>query len=352
MKKDEECKREGMERREFLKLVGAVGGASALSFLPLSSHAAAKELYPAEDINFICSSPPGGGTDLSARGSAPFFTKALREVSRGAKGGNVKVQNMTGGAGAKSIYYLFQDAKPDGYTIGDFNPGNFHKFLMGQDKLPFDIRAFTWLYSPSTVYRVLVSGKRTGITSWETMIAKAKKEPPRWSISTAGGMEHLHTIFVQYTTGIQGIHTPWGGTSPSQAALIRGDSDLALVSYESIKSLVDAGEVNILLSFTTKRILPNVPTIAEKGFPQIPAYITGVDRRLVVAPPKLDPEVKRIMVAAARRMVVDQGYIDFCKQTGAVQEENAPFGNDLDNAIKENVAFFTRMDPIYKKYGL
>ena len=126
MKGDEKGQSEGLERRSFLKLMGATGGAALLSSLPRSLPAATKDVYPAEDITFICYSQPGGGYDLTARGSAPFLSKALRDVSRGARGGNVQVKNMTGGAGAKAAYYLFNDARPDGYTIGDINRGSFY----------------------------------------------------------------------------------------------------------------------------------------------------------------------------------------------------------------------------------
>ncbi len=339
-----------LERRDFLKLMGAMGGASLLSSLPLSSHAAAKEIYPVQDITFICYSAPGGSYDLTARSSGPFLTKALREVSKGAKGGNIQVKNMTGGSGAKAAYYLFNDAKPDGYTIGDLNRASAYKFMMSKDKLPFDVRDFTYLYSLTTVNRVLISGKRSGITSWETMIAKSKKEPLKWAISSVGGSEHLDTIFVKETVGLNAQLSTWGSTSQAESALIRGDADIHLVAFDFIGPLVEAKEIYALVSFTEHRIDPNIPSIAEKGFPQIPANVGGIGGKIVIAPPKLDPEAKRILVAAARKMVVDPAYVEMCKKSGT--ELTPLFGKDLDNLLKENIEFYTRMAPVYRKYGL
>lgn len=350
MKQDRRNKPESLERRDFLRLMGTMGGASVLSSLPFSSHAAAKEIYPAQDITFICYSAPGGSYDLTARSSGPFLTKALKEVSKGAKGGNVQVKNMTGGNGAKAAYYLFKDAKPDGYTIGDLNRASAYKFMMSQDRLPFDVRDFTYLYSLTTVNRVLISGRRSGITSWETMIAKSKKEPLKWAISSVGGSEHLDTIYIKETVGINAQLTTWGSTSQAESALIRGDADLHLVAYDFVDPLVDAKEIFLLVSFTEHRIEPKVPCIAEKGFPQIPANVGGTGGKIVIAPPKLDPEAKRILIAAARKMVVDPDYVEICKKAGT--ELTPLFGKDLDDLLKENIEFYTRMAPVYKKYGL
>jgi len=340
----------GMERREFLSLMGAIAGVSALSSLPISLQAAANEVYPSENITFICGTAPGGGYDLTARGAAPFLTKALREVSKSSKGGNIQVKNIVGGSTAKATYYLFNDARPDGYTIGDINRGSFYKFMIGQDKLPFDVRDFTYLYSLTTVNRVLVSGKRSGIASWEAMISKSKKEPLRWAIGQVGASDHLDTIYVKETVGIPAQLSIWGSGSQTEGALIRGDADVSLVSYDTIKALIDAGEANVLVSFTNKRLLPNVPTIVEKGFSKIPTYVGGLGGKIVIAPPRLDPEVKRILIAAAKKMVVDPGFVDFCNK--AEMDLDPLFEKDLDNLIKENIKFYVGMAPIYKKYGI
>ncbi len=100
-----------------------------------------------------------------ARGMAPYFTKWLKVVSPGAKGGEIKVKNMTGGNGAKASQYMFSDAKPDGYTIGDFNRGNFYRFVLSGEKLPFDVMKLSWLFSLSNVTRVMVTNKKSPIKS-------------------------------------------------------------------------------------------------------------------------------------------------------------------------------------------
>jgi tripartite-type tricarboxylate transporter receptor subunit TctC len=350
MKKIVGSNRGGIERREFIKLMATVGGASMLGSLPISSHAAAKEIYPAKDITFICYSAPGGSYDLTARSSGPFLTKALKEVSKGAKGGNIQVKNMTGGNGTKAALYLYNDARPDGYTIGDLNRASYFKFQMTKDKLPFDVMDFTYLYSLTTTHRVLISGKNSGITSWETMITRSKKEPLRWAISSVGGSEHLDTIYVMETTKIPGKMTIWGSASQTESALIRGDADVTLVAYDFIGPLIESKEVNLLISFTNHRIEPNTPTIAEKGFPRIAENVGGTGGKIVIAPPNLDPEVKNILIAAARKMVVDPGFIDVFNKGGT--ELTPLFGREVEDYFKSKIKFLKEMAPIYKKYDL
>ena len=339
-------------QHKFFKILGLIGFAFFLLCLWYGGTiGSTKEIYPAKDITFICYSQPGGSYDLTARTSAPFLTKALREVSPGAKGGTIQVKNMTGGSGAKAAYYLFYDAKPDGYTIGDLNRASFYKFMMGKDRLPFDVRDFTYLYSLSTVNRVLISGKRSGITTWEEMLNRSKKESLRWAVSSKAGSEHLDTIYVLETLGIKNAQISiWGSTSQAESALIRGDADVHVVSYEFLEPLIAAKEIFVLVSFTKQRIRPNIPCIAEKGFGQIADYVGGIGGKMVIAPPKLDPEIKNILIAAAKKMVADPEFIKVCNQSG--MELTPLFDKDLVERVNKDVEFYKKMDPIYKKHGI
>ena len=150
------------------------------SFSPLASGVLAQSIYPTKDIDFLCYTDPGGGYDIFARGMSPFLTKYLRVVSPGAKGGEIRVKNMIGAGGAKQITYIYKDAKPDGYTIGDLNEGNAYNFTFGANKLPFNVMEVTVLVSWAKTNRILVSRR---FKTWEEMLSAAKKEPAianRW----------------------------------------------------------------------------------------------------------------------------------------------------------------------------
>ncbi len=337
-----------MESRRAMKWT-VLFGVFVLGSIGPIPNTTAKDIFPAEDITYICYSQPGGSYDIIARGISPFLSKNLREVSPGAKGGNIKVKNVTGGAGAKACEYLFKDAKPDGYTIGDFNRGNFYKFHLSGEKLPFDITKFTFLYSVTDVNRVLISGKR-GPRTWEEILSLSKKEPLRWAVSSVGGSLHLDTIYIIEKVGVPAKITIWGSSSQAEAAIVRGDADVSVIAYEGLTALVESKEVNVLVSFTEERILPQVPSIKEKGFPQIAGHVGGLGGKMVIGPPNLDPVVTRLIIEAAKKTMVTPGFVSFCKKIGA--EINPLFGKDLEARIMEDVKFYKEMSPTYKKHGL
>ena len=71
---------------------------------------------------------------------------------------------------------------------------------------------------------------------------------------------------------------------------MRGDADVTMYDFNVIGPLLEANEINLLISFTDHRIEPNTPTTMEKGFPNIHKNVGGLGGRIVIGPPKLDPE--------------------------------------------------------------
>jgi len=320
----------------FILAAGFTGGAMA------------QGVYPSKDLTYICGSNPGGGFDTFARGLAPFFLKHVKQVSPGAKGGEIKVRNMAGGGRAKAIMYMFNDAKPDGYTIGDFNRTDMYKFIHGDEKLPVDLKTLTWLVAFSRVNRVLVSKKR-GAKTFAEALDLAKKEPPLIASSTVGSSEHMETIWFKEVVGLPGKVTSTGGSSVTVGALIRGDADIALMDYRAIKTLIDSGEVNCLVTFTEQRLLPQVPTIKEVGYPKCMEFVGGTGRN-VIGPPKLDPKAKAIILATFKKIVADPEFRAYCDKTGT--ELDPAFEKEQEEEMNKYVATILANVAMFKKYGL
>ncbi len=335
-----------MIRKNFIGMVTAVFVLTSFILLPLG--AMAQEVYPAKDITYICGSNPGGGFDTFARGMSPFFTKQVKDVVPGAKGGEIKVKNMAGGGRAKAVIYMHEDAKPDGYTISDFNRADMYKFIYGSEKLPFDIRNFTWVAAFTKTLRVVVS-KKNGPKTFAEMVASAKKQPPIIASSTVGSSEHMETIWFKEVVGLPGKITSTGGSSVTVGALIRGDADLALMDYAAIRTLIDSGEVNFLFSMTHERLVPNVPTIIEVGYPKCLDFIGGKGRN-IIGPPKLDPKVKATIIAIFKKMVADPEFQSWCEKTG---NELAPvYDKEQEAEMMRYINAILANIQVFQKYGL
>ena len=127
-------------RRDFLKIVGlsslivaAEGVSPLLSF--------AKDVYPSDKVTWIIPIKPGGGVDLVARCVSLYLEKHLKEAAKGSKGVNIQCKNVPEAGGRKAYSTIFY-ARPDGYTIGDFNTAFITDNI--SDKIEFDCSQYTF----------------------------------------------------------------------------------------------------------------------------------------------------------------------------------------------------------------
>jgi len=331
-----------------INFIGMLAAAFILgSFSLLALGAMAQEVYPSKDVTLVCNSAAGGGYDIFARMVAPYMTKYLKELSPTAKGGEVKVKNMPGASGLQAYENVLK-AKPDGYTFGDFNSGSLYAMLYGSQKIGFDPRTYTWLFALTKTTRVFISNKK-GVASWEELVAKSKKEPLTLIVPQFGTTAHLDCILAVEITKIPAKIVSMEGTADVVNAVIRGDADAALVSFDSVTTIAEAKEVNTLVSFTEEKVLPWVPTIVEKGFPDCTKYMRRVGRHYM-APPNLDAEAERLLVAAGRKMLADPKFKDFLiKRRSDVQPV---FGKELKETVKVEIEDIEKWLPVYKKFGL
>jgi tripartite-type tricarboxylate transporter receptor subunit TctC len=336
---------EKMKKINFIVMLAVVSIWASFSFL--ATGAMAEDVYPAKDITLVCNAQPGGGFDLFARVTSKYIGKYLKELSPGAKGGAVKVKNMAGASGLQAYEYVY-DAKPDGYVYGDFNSAAIYSMLYGKNKLSFDPRNFTWLFSLTKTARVLITNKKEAAT-WEELVAKSKKEPLRLVVAQFGSAVHLDSIYIIELTKLPAKIAILKSGAETVGAVLRGDIDGAIVAYESVNTLCETKEVNALVTFTTERLVPSIPTIVEKGFPDLPQYVQRAGR-MHIGPPKLDPKIEALLIAAAKKMMVDPEFLAFAKMQNS---ELKPFyGKELKNEITDSIGTLAKWGPIFQKYGI
>ena len=284
-------------RRNFLKKV--LFGSLAFNRAFAVAAGYGREVYPAERIVWVSPYKVGGGFDLMVRGISPYLTKHLREISPGAKGGEVIIKNETR-AGGQRAYEMVYAAKPDGYTIGAFDMAFAAETLMS--KLPFDLHKFTYLVRVMNTKRLMVT-YRDGFPSWAEMVKYARTKELKWGVGAVGRGLTIDSIIVKETVGIPARLIPWGGTTECMNALLRKDVQVALVSEDSVKGLLNSGEIKVLIVFSDKSDYPGIPSIKDVGYPDLAEKLGS--HRFVVAPPLLDKKVFSLLLTAFKKVFND-----------------------------------------------
>src|ERR1044071_3779747 len=121
----------------------------------------AQDFYKDKTLRFIVGQAPGGGYDTYTRTIAQFMSKHVP--------GNpaAVVENMTGAGSLVAANYIYNNAKPDGLTIGNWNSALVFNQSMGDPNVRFDARKFGWLGAPSNSVPVCLIMGFTGLKNWD-----------------------------------------------------------------------------------------------------------------------------------------------------------------------------------------
>jgi tripartite-type tricarboxylate transporter receptor subunit TctC len=219
--------------------------------------------YPGRPIRLIVPVPPGGSSDGMARVLAQHLTERW--------GHQVLVDNRPGAAEVIGTDIVAK-AIPDGRTLAlvslrySVNPS-----LL---KLPYDTLAdFAPVTMTAAVGNVLVVPAGSPLKSVKDVIAAAKQKPGvlTFASSGIGGAPHLTGEFFALTTGIRMTHIPYKGGGPAIAELVGGNVSMSFASMTSSLGFIRSGRLRPLAvsSKERSRQLPDVPTMAEAGVPNI-----------------------------------------------------------------------------------
>ena len=244
-----------------MKFVRHVLAAAALAcaVLPLSAQAA----YPDKPIRLIVPFPPGGGTDALAREVA---TKIGTDT-----GWSFVVENHPGAGGNIGVNMAAQ-ATPDGYTIVLGQTSNLAINATLYTHLPYDPeKNLTPIGLVAQAPLVLVTGAKSPIKTLAEMIKAAKAKPSSLTVATSGvgTVAHLTTVELQKSAGIKVTHVPYKGAQQGLTDVIGGRVDMYMSSVPTLIGPIRGGMVHALVVTSLKRSdnIPNVPTLAESGYP-------------------------------------------------------------------------------------
>ena len=226
------------------------------------SSAAQAQAYPAKAITIIVPFTPGSATDIVAR--------LVGEKLNAAWGQPVIVENRAGAGGTIGIAQTAR-AVPDGYTLAVVSTGHVVNPVLYKD-LPYDtLKDLAGVAPLASLPSVLVVSPSLGVKNVKDLVALAKAKPGELNYATAGvgSAAHINSEKFNHAAGIKALHIPLKGTPPILNETMGGRVQFAWVPSLSSMGLVKDGKLLPLAVSTPKRVavLPNVPTIAEAGFP-------------------------------------------------------------------------------------
>ncbi len=220
------------------------------------------QAWPAKPIRLIVPFPPGGGTDVVSRTLAERLGPALKTT--------VVVDNRPGAGGNVGLDVAAK-APPDGYTIAMGQTSNLAINPTLYSSLPFNpAKDFAPIALIAGQPMVLVVAKDA---PWKTLadIVAAAKEKSGLTMASAGNgtVGHLAGEMFARRAGIKIIHVPYKGAAPALTDLMGGQVAIFFASAGAVVGQLEGGRVRAIAVTSAHRMkkLPNVPTVAESGFP-------------------------------------------------------------------------------------
>jgi tripartite-type tricarboxylate transporter receptor subunit TctC len=287
------------------------GGLALLSWIA----AASAQSYPSRPIRLIVPYAAGGPTDLAAR--------QIAESVRPHLGQAVVIENR-GGAGGIPGTEAVAHAAPDGYTllVGAAGPLVVSPSVK---KLRYDVeKDFAPIAEIWRSAQVLAVNRQIGVKSVRELVAHAKSNPGKVNAGSAGNgtLPHLSIVLTNETAGIDIAHVPYRGTSAAVQDLIGGQIQVLFGDAAVLAPNIESGTL-VALAVTSPRrstLLPDTPTMAEAGYPQLVAESWYG----LLAPAGLPPAVFQRITTATQAALKEPAFVAALKQQGATAESTTP----------------------------
>jgi tripartite-type tricarboxylate transporter receptor subunit TctC len=239
-------------------LLGGTGAALA-GLVPFPGFAQA---WPAKPIRFVVPFAPGGSSEIVARSTANELGKTL--------GQSVFVDNKPGASGNIAMAEVARADDQHTIILGHIGTLAVNPYMY--DKLPYDAnKDFKPVSLLAKVPSLYVVHPSLPVKNLKDFIALAQSKPGRLNYGSAGNGSagHLAMEYLKMATNTFLLHIPYKGTGPQLTDLLAGRLDAASVGASAILQHIKAGKLRCIATGSAQRLpqLPDVPTVAEQGFP-------------------------------------------------------------------------------------
>ena len=303
-----------MKRRTILQATAALAPSLAAQW------AQAQDKYPSKPITWVCPYAAGGNADSRSRQVA----KAMGSIL----GQPIIIDNKAG-AGGNIGTEMIARGKSDGYTIG---MGNFAPLAVNHalfKKLNFD--PVNDLVPIALIERgplILMVRNDSPFKSVKDIVAAAKATPGKLSYGSGGigGSHHLSGALFEHTAGIDMIHAPYKSGSAAATDLMGGQVHMMFEQMYAAMPSIQGGRMRALAitSKTRSPLLPNLPTMAEQGYPAVEV----LNWQGLIGPKGLPADIVKLLNSACNQAL----------QTAEVKEKILSQGNEIGGGTPEQFA--------------
>ena len=314
--------------------------AVALAAISLMQAAdAAAQAWPAKPIRLMVPFPPGGSTDIVARIVAQKLGERL--------GQSLVIENR-GGAGGTIGTAVIAKAAPDGYNLAIASTSTHVVAPAVYAKLDYDaVKDFAPISLIAVSPYLLVVNTSVPAKTLKELIDLAKQKPGKLNYASAGvgSTTHIAMEMLKAVSGTYMLHIPYNGNGPAGTAVVGGQVEILFGSLPALLPHAKSGRVRALAVGTPKRSssLPDVPTVAESGYPGFDASLWLALMAPVGTPQpildRLQKEIVSIVGSPETREALDKAGAEPLSSTPA----------ELAAMIRDGVAKYT---PVIKAAGL
>jgi len=287
--------------------------------LASASHA---QTYPNKPIRLVVPFAPGGSSSIVARSVGAEMSKGL--------GQEVYIENKGGGGGNLAMHDVAR-ADPDGYTLIVGHVGSLAMTPYITPNLGYDVnRDFAPISLLAKVPNIFVVHADVPAKNLREFVALAKSKPGQLYYGSAGNGSagHLAMEYLKLVSGMDLQHVPYKGTGPNLVDLVAGRTHATSAGTPPLMPHVKAGKLRVIAVGNPQRLaaLPDVPTVAEQGYPGFEtSQWYGLN-----APAKTPPAIiKRLADEAAKAVkspaVIERFAVDNAETIGSTPQEYADF---------------------------
>jgi len=297
------------------KIFGVLAALSAVLAAAGAPHARAQD-FPTRPVRIVIAFPPGGPTD--------FVGRLIADKMKDVLGQPVIIENKPGANGTLGAEAVVK-ADPDGQTLFLSTVGAVAVSPHIYANMPYDpLRDFAPVAQVVTNTTVLGVGPKLGVKTVKELVALAKEKPGAITFASTGvgSTPHLAQELLSIAANVQFLHVPYRGAAPALTDLLGGQIQVFAADLPVLIAQIQAGTIVPIGAAADKRnsILPDLPTLAEQGYPDTDAS----NWYGLFAPAKTPPAVIAKLNTAVNAALNDPAIRDKLVKSGAMPVGGTP----------------------------